>query len=96
MKDVRFYLEYPNAKAKRVPGTKSGHNGTVIAVFTGVRSLLLNGCYEAVGAVYFEPNSPVCGTQVSPAYLQAKCKRVGEDRARAIHPRLFTYLSKEN
>jgi len=91
MKGVRFYEEYKDKAAKR-KGTES--EGNVIAVFVehAGESLLRTGCHEAVGAVYFEPNSPVGGTQVSPGVLRDRCKRVSEAKAREVHPALFEYL----
>lgn len=89
MKDVRFYEEYQDKAAKR-KGTES--KGNVLAVFVDVPISFVTLCYEAVGAVFFEPNSQVCGTQVSPGVLRDRCKRVSEATAREIHPALFEYL----
>ena len=87
MNGIRFYLEFKD-KSKRQPG------GNVVA------ALVLNGaywssgklCYEALAALFEEPNAPVAGTGVALVYLRERCKRVSEVRARAIHPALFTRL----
>lgn len=93
MEGIRFYEEFENKR-------KGISNGNVVAVIhennwyrqdaTGRLQLL----YEAIGAVYFYPNSPVCGTGVSQEYLWSTCKRVSESKAREIHPELFTVLDK--
>ena len=49
---------------------------------------------EGAGAVFFEPDSPVCGCSISLEYLQTRCKRISESKAREIHPRLFDYLDR--
>jgi hypothetical protein len=87
MNGIRFYLEF-NDQSKRQPG------GNVVAV------LALNGaywssgklCYEAIPALFEQPDSPVAGTGVALAYLRQRCKRVSEAKARAIHPALFRRL----
>jgi hypothetical protein len=89
MNGIRFYQEFTD-KSKR----KSG--GTVVA------ALVLNGsyrssgtiCYEAIGAVFDWPKSPVAGTGVACDYLRQKCKRISEANARTIHPVLFERLEK--
>ena len=89
MKGIRFYLEFRD-KSKRWPG------GTVVA------ALVLNGsywssgrvCYEAIGALFDRPNSPVAGTGVALDYLRQKCKRISEAKARIIHPALFERLDQ--
>lgn len=87
MKGIRFYAEF-NDKSKRQPG------GNVVA------ALVLNGsywssataCYEAIAALFDQPNSPVAGTGVALDYLRQKCKRISEAKARRIHPALFERL----
>lgn len=64
-------------------------DGNVIAVSTGERCP--DGAYEAIGAVYFHPDSPVASTFVSPDHLRT-CKRISETVAREIHPALFQRL----
>jgi len=71
MKGVKFYLEYPNAAAKRRATRQNlgNHEGNIIAV-------LDNGYYisgggvtaDALAAVYYRENSPVAGTGVSLEY----------------------------
>ena len=89
MNGIRFYQEFSD-KSRHQPG------GTVVA------ALVLNGsyrssgtiCYEALAAVFDRPNSPVAGTGVSLDYLRRKCRRIGEARARTIHPVLFERLDQ--
>jgi hypothetical protein len=93
MKDFRFYEVYKNKR-------KGITEGNVIAVIpenkwidqdrTGKAQLM----YDSIGAVYFRPNSPVCGSGVSQDYLWAMCKRISESKAREIHPALFQYLDQ--
>ena len=88
MKGIRFYLEFADTTKRRC-------GGNVIA------ALVLNGrywssgtvCYEALAALFDQPNSPVAGTGVALDYLRLKCKRIGEVRARTIHPALFARLT---
>jgi hypothetical protein len=47
---------------------------------------------DAVGAVYYTPNSPVATTGVSWEYIREKCKRIPESMAKEIHPELWNYL----
>jgi len=87
MNGIRFYLEFQD-KSKRQPG------GNIVAV------LALNGaywssgslCYEAIAALFEQPDSPVAGTGVALDYLRQRCQRVSEAQARAIHPALFKRL----
>ena len=87
MNGLRFYLEHKD-KSKRQPG------GTVVA------ALVLNGtywssgrcCYEAIAALFDQPNSPVAGTGVALDYLRLNCKRISEFNARIVHPALFERL----
>jgi len=87
MKHVRFYEEFSNTR-------KTKSEGNVFAAFVG------NGthwsgdqlCYEGVGAVFFRPNSAVAGCASSVDRLRQYGKRISEQRARVIHPNLFTYL----
>ncbi len=89
MKGIRFYLEFTD-QSKRQSG------GTVVA------ALVLNGCYwssgtccyEAIAAVFNQPNSLVAGTGVALDYLRLKCKRISEPKARTIHPALFERLDQ--
>jgi len=89
MTGIRFYEEFRD-KSKRQPG------GNVVA------ALVLNGgywsggtwCYEAIAALFDQPNSPVAGTGVARDYLRHKCKRISEAQARTIHPALFERLDQ--
>ena len=100
MKDVRFYLEFPNRTTKKRSGKKhTGHSGNVFAAFdscgNGSYCNPLNGETEGLGAVFFEPNSPVACTSADRAYF-GQCKRIPEVLARTIHPRLFERLDADN
>lgn len=83
MKGLRFYEEFINKRRKESAGT-------VIAV--GESNVLGDGTFEAVGAVFDRPNSPVASTSVHHSYLFKNCRRISEQKAREIHPALFDYL----
>lgn len=89
MKGVRFYAEYENV-------SKTQPTGNVIAVFVDEDIYWSSGkaCHEAIGGIYARPNSPVATTGASLDYLSQKCKRVSEQKAREIHPRLFERLEE--
>jgi len=89
MKGIRFCHEF-NDKSKRHSA------GTVMAALVGNGLYWSAGkaCYETVCALFDHPNSAVCGSGVSLDYLHEKCKRVGEDQARTIHPVLFKRLDQ--
>ena len=96
MKGLKFYLEYPNNKNKR-EGTRKklgNHSGNVIAVIDNTYHVGGTGKInaDAIGAVFFHSNSAVVSTGVSDEYLREKCKRISEEQARKIHPKLFNYL----
>lgn len=95
MKGWRFYEEYKSPKRK-VP------TGNVVAVDTTVGMYAMPPFgpnaqyqYECVSAIFFQPNSPVASGGVALHYLQRRCKRVSEAKARKIHPKLFEYLEEE-
>lgn len=91
MRGYRFYAEYDSAKDKRA----NKHSGNVCAVLLDKERRPLytgSGKVELIAAVTHAPDSDVCTTSASPEYLREKCKRISEERARAIHPRLFNYL----
>lgn len=106
MLGINFYLEYPN-KTEKHKGTRKepgNHRGTVIAVMTkherghwsnfpDWHNYSSRGpSADAIGALFDEPDSPVCSTGVCPEYLDEKCKRISEKMAREIHPQLFERL----
>lgn len=95
MKYVRFYLEYGSKANKR----KGVHEGNVLALLDtmgdGFRPQYMGDLqysHECISAVFFHPNSAVCGTQCHVRYLREECKRIPEWKARQIHPNLFAYL----
>lgn len=68
-------------------------------VFSGPNKGLIvhEAIYEGVGCVQHEdvgPNLPVASTAISMGYIDSKCRRVTEQRAREIHPALFQWLEQ--
>lgn len=94
MNHIHFYLDHETTRDKR----HGHHMGNVTAVFTDTgrfsREFDGNYGYDAVGAVYFCPNSPVASTSVSIAWMHQKGKQISEAEARRIHPNLFAYLDE--
>lgn len=103
MHSIRFYLEHASAADKR----KGKHSGNVFAAFVysqperGIhRGWFRSGnghdwMIEGIGALTYEPDSPVCGVTASEGFIRGRCKRIGEVQARAIHPRLFARLDAD-
>ena len=89
MKSIRFYHEFKD-RGKRHSA------GTVIAALVGNGRFRSGGkiCYEALAGLFDHPNSVVCGTAVSLDYIHERCKRIGEEKAQAIHPELFERLNQ--
>lgn len=84
MKDVRFYLEFPDERTKRKSGRANhGHSGNVMALF--------ENRLEGLAALFEYSNSPVASTGTSRGYLR-RCKRIPEELARSVHPTLFDSL----
>lgn len=82
MRGFRFYEEFSNKR-------KGVSAGQVVAVSTEhTRGVML----DAVASVFDRANSPVESTMVDRGWLRQKCKRVSEERARQVHPKLFSYL----
>ena len=90
MKGMRFYLDHESEKDKR----KSRHQGNVTAVIVENGTVYADGdlCYDAVGAVFYRPNSPVASTLASCDWIRTCGKLISEQKARSIHPELFRYL----
>ena len=88
MNGIRFYLEFADT-AKRQSG------GNVIAALGANGTYRSDGtiCYEALAALFDQPNAPVASTGVALAYLRLKCQRISEIKARSVHPALFTRLT---
>ncbi len=87
MKNVRFYVEYDSPQAKK----QNKNNGNVVAVLPK-KGLFQRGedlCVQAVHALHDYADSPACSGSLALNYLRKRCKRVSEDIARVIHPRLF-------
>lgn len=75
--------------------------GTVAAVHRddSRAALSLHGCYEGwAGITARHPSAPsgpaVSWLAISPAYLDARCHRVTQAQARAIHPALFEPIDR--
>jgi hypothetical protein len=92
MKGFKFYLEYESPAKKR----KGEHAGTVVAAFTGDEyQFIKDGEWmrECIATLTDSPNCPwVCSVNVSDEYLRKNCKRISEQKAREIHPNLFSIL----
>lgn len=97
MKGYTFYLSYKTSADKRKGTVKhpAPHEGNVEAVYGDVFFSDGRPCRETIGAVYFHPNSAVCGSSASLEYLRTNCRRIPEAMARAIHPVLFERLDHE-
>lgn len=105
MKGIRFYLEFSSHIIKHKSGkTNTGHSGNVLAVFVEPDGRphwhsdqrIPGGCYEVLGAMYEEPNSPVASCSVGVRdVLQKKYKRISETIARKIHPALCIRLDED-
>jgi hypothetical protein len=91
MKGIRFYLEYADKKEKAKATVKNpgNHTGNCVAVFTEYRN---HATMDAIGAVYYTPNSPVASTGISMDYIREKCKRIPASMVKDIHPKLWYYL----
>jgi len=96
MKNTRFYLEFPDATAKRKSGKSNiGHSGNVIAIWPEQYYISVEGVmFDGMSGVYSCENSPVCSGGASLGYLQSNCKRISEKLAREIHPELFVRLDE--
>ena len=102
MKGFRFYeeLENKNRKSEKSQGNvvaaflqESGRGWNFIYVPGMVRTEKgYTARVECVSSLFGEPNSPVCGGQTTTEYLWDHCRRISEQRAREVHPKLFEYL----
>ena len=88
MQGIRFYLEFTDASKRR-----SGGNVVAALVANGSYWSGKTVCYEALAALFDQPNAPVASTGVALDYLRLKCKRISEAKARLIHPALFARLT---
>jgi len=89
MKNVRFYLEYPNKTEKNKVTVKNpgNHSGNCIAVLLDLEANL-NYC-ATFEAVFFCKNSDTSFGEVHLDYLREKCKRIPEKLAKEIHPKCW-------
>jgi|HubBroStandDraft_6_1064221.scaffolds.fasta_scaffold374411_2 hypothetical protein len=85
MKGIRFYADYGDKQAKRLGNAAPN----AVAVYLHTEH---NGAIECAAALTHSANSLVCSTSASFGYLREACKRVSEDEAYHIHPRLREYL----
>jgi len=87
MNGIRFYQEFKD-KSKVKPA------GTVVALLVCNGPFRSDGtvCYEADVGLFDHPNSAVCSSAVSLDYLRCRCKRIGQAKARTMHPALFERL----
>ena len=93
MQGFRFYLEFPDPRAKKHSGRHHyGHSGNVVAIQPETLAQRMDGKMDAIGAVHFHPDSQCANTSASLEYVQTRCKRIPERLARTIHPALFSYL----
>jgi hypothetical protein len=90
MKGYRFYLEHNSPQDKR----KGNDAGNVIAISTDI--IGRDGDYEGLASVTSAPDSDVNWGNINIDYLEGYCKRISEEKAREIHPRLFARLDEEN
>jgi hypothetical protein len=94
MKGYKFYLEYPDSKSKRKATRKNlgKHSGNCVATWNSWFLSETDWNVDAITSIQDYSNCPVCCTSVSFCYLREKCKRISEQQAREIHPKLFNYL----
>ncbi len=87
MNGIRFYLEFQDTAKRRC-------DGNVVAALVCNSSYWSGGvlCYEALAALFDQPNAPVASTGAALDYLHRKCKRISE-AARRVHPALFERLT---
>ena len=88
MNGIRFYLEFTDSAKRRCGG-----NVIAALVLNGIYRSSGTFCYEALAALFEQPNSPVAGTGVALDYLRLRCKRISEAKGRTIHPALFERLT---
>lgn len=109
MNGFHFYAEMPEERKSKSaskafphqPWTRKtlqgyadkGINVNVTAVSTE-REHRHHGTIDAIGAVYYHPNSDVATTGVSRDYLRKRTVRVPEALARKLHPALFEVLDR--
>lgn len=91
MKNVRFYVECGSPQAKK----QNKNIGNVVAVFPKKGRFQRGGelCVQAIHALHDYADSPAESGSLALDYLRKRCKRVSEDIARVIHPRLFEALN---
>jgi hypothetical protein len=94
MKGFRFYAEYDSNKQKRMQRHTGIRADNVIAIDVDTFHYQ-NGneaAYEGFSAVFGHPNSSVAWGGISRHYIDDRCKRISEAKARELHPVLFARL----
>jgi hypothetical protein len=100
MKGYRFYAEYSDKTEKNKTRLEGEHDGNVVAIMLDkdgrpISHMREHGIvYECIAAVHHHKNSGVAGTFVGREYKQNKLKRISEEKAREIHPRLFKWIEE--
>ena len=89
MHGYRFFEEFTNTSQEQSAGN-------VIAIRVGGDSFVQEGgiCLSALCAMrdVGEPHGAVFARLFNAEYLGTHCRRVSEERARAMQPKLFEYL----
>lgn len=107
MKGYRFYAAYSSKLHRRMDTTprhvrKVGPTpnpaANAIAVFLDDdgRELFNGESYDCFAGIFDHPDSDVATSGVSPEYLRERCRRISEQEARRIHPRLFQRLDADD
>jgi len=85
--DYIFFEEFSNTR-------KTKSEGNVMVVYGNWSYSQDKKLKECIGAVYFHPNSAVCGSSTDDDYIKLYCKKITVQKAKKIHPKLFDYLDK--
>jgi hypothetical protein len=91
VKDVQFYEQFNDDE-------KTESAGKVIAVLVNRwkhGSAGQGRIFKAVLGLAKVPNAPAVQSTVAERYLDAKCRRISEARARQIHPNVFRILRQQ-
>lgn len=83
MKNIKFYQEYDGAKRNK--GARP--TGNCIGVLVDLPAN--PGKVASFAAVYDMPNCDTNFGEVSTDYIRLNCKRVSEQQAKIIHPKLY-------
>lgn len=89
MKGLRFYADYGDKSAKR----RGGDAPNALAVYGDPYVVRGDTMIECIAALTSDANSHVCATSASLAYIRESCKRISEEEAYRIHPKMRDYLA---